>query len=162
MDGNKWKHVLSTHAPAAVILMRIVVGGVFLTEGIGKFLYPAEQAAGRFAKIPSIPAPQVMAPFVGGVEIVCGTLLLLGLCTRLAAIPLLIDISVAILATKLPILTGHSYGLPQLAHYNLWGMLHEARTDLSMWLGLVYLLIVGAGTWSLDAVLTRQSKSGEP
>jgi uncharacterized membrane protein YphA (DoxX/SURF4 family) len=162
MNGTTWKRVLATRAAASVILIRILVGWVFLTEGVGKFLYPAEQAAGRFAKIPSIPAPQIMGPFVGGVEIIFGTLILLGLFTRAAAIPLLIDISVAILSTKLPILMGHSYGLPQLAHYDLWGMLHEARTDFSMWLGLVYLLIVGGGAWSLDAVLTRQPKRGEP
>ena len=150
---NLLKTIAATRAPAAVILIRILVGWVFLSEGIGKFLYPAEQAAGRFEKIPSIPAPHVMAPFVGGIEIVFGILILLGLLTRLAAIPLLIDISVAILSTKVPILTGHSYALPKLAHYNFWSMLHEARVDFSMWLGLVFLLIVGAGRWSLDALL---------
>jgi len=142
-----------TTGPPATILIRILVGWVFLSEGIGKFVYAAEQGAGRFEKIPAIPAPHVMGPFVGGVEIVCGTLILLGFLTRLAAIVLLIDISVAILSTKVPILTGHSYGLPKLAHYNLWGMLHEARTGFSMWLGLVFLLIVGAGRRSVDAGL---------
>jgi putative oxidoreductase len=150
---NVMQRINATSAGAAVVLIRILVGGVFLSEGVGKFLYPAEQGVGRFEKIPGIPAPHVMGPFVGGVEIVCGALILLGLLTRLAAIPLLIDISVAILSTKVPILSGHSYGLPKLAHYNLWGMLHEARVDFSMWLGLVFLLIVGAGRWSLDAWL---------
>ena len=145
------KTPLATRAPAAVILIRLLVGWVFLSEGIGKFIYPAEQAAGRFEKIPMVPVPHVMGPFVGGVEIVFGALILIGFLTRIAAIPLLIDISVAILSTKIPILWGHSYGLPKLAHYNLWGMLHEARTDFSMWLGLLFLLIVGAGPWSLDA-----------
>jgi putative oxidoreductase len=140
-----------TTAAPSVILIRVLVGWVFLCEGLGKFIYPAEQAAGRFAKIPAIPWPQAMGPFVVGVEIVCGTLILLGLLTRLAAIPLLIDITVAILTTKLPILWGQHYGQPELKHYNLWGMLHEARTDFSMWLGLIFLLIVGAGRWSLDA-----------
>lgn len=162
MNGTIWKRALATRAPAAVILIRILVGWVFLCEGIGKFLYPAEQAAGRFEKIPAIPVPHVMGPFVGGVEVIFGALILLGLCTRLAAIPLLINISVAILTTKIPLLMGHSYGMSKIAHYNLWGMLHEARTDFSMWLGLVYLLIVGGGAWSLDAVLMRQSKRGEP
>lgn len=140
---------------AGVVLVRILVGWVFLSEGIGKFLYPAEQGAGRFEKIPMIPVPHLMGPFVGGVEIVCGTLILIGLLTRIAAIPLLIDISVAIFSTKIPILMGHSYGLPKLAHYNLWGMLHEARTDFSMWFGLLFLLLVGGGPWSLDAVIQR-------
>lgn len=145
--------LLKTDAPAAVILIRILVGWVFVSEGVGKFLYSAEQAAGRFEKIPGIPAPHVMGPFVGAVEIVFGTLIIIGLFTRLATIPLLIDISVAIVLTKIPILLGHSYGCP-LAHYNVWGMLHEARTDVSMWLGLVFLFLTGGGSWSLDRILS--------
>lgn len=155
--------LFKANGPAAVILIRALVGWVFLPEGIGKFLYPVERGAGRFAKIPMIPSPDVIGPFVGGVEIVCGSMILLGFLTRLAAIPLLIDITVAILSTKLPILAGHSYGIPKLAHYNLRGMLHEARTDFSMWLGLLFLLLVGAGPWSLDrAFAARQSRTFTP
>jgi len=142
--------LLSTHAPASVVIVRLLVGWVFLAEGIGKFLYPAEQAAGRFAKIPAIPAPEFFGPFVGTVEVTFGVLLLVGLLTRLAAVILLLNISVALLATKLPILWGRHYGLPELKHYTLWGMLHEARTDASMWLGCLYLIIVGGGRWSID------------
>ena len=130
-----------------------MVGLVFLTEGIQKFVYPEELGAGRFVKI-GIPAPQVMGPFVGGVELVCGGLLLLGLLTRLATIPLLIDISVAIVSTKIPILLGHGFwgfALAKLPRYGFLSMMHEARTDFSMLLGLVFLLIVGAGAWSADA-----------
>jgi len=130
-----------------------MVGSVFLVEGILKFLYPAELAGGRFEKI-GIPWPQVMGPFVGGVEIVCGTLVLIGLLTRLAAIPLLIDISVAIVSTKIPVLLGHgfwTFTVMKLSHYGFLSMIHEARTDFSMFLGLVFLLIVGPGRWSIDA-----------
>ena len=137
----------------AIALIRLAVGGVFLVEGILKFLYPNELAAGRFAKI-GIPDPQVMGPFVGGVETVCGALVLAGLFTRLAAIPLLIDITVAILSTKVPILLGHGlwhFALPKLAHYGFLSMVHEARTDFSMWLGLAFILIVGPGRLSFDA-----------
>jgi putative oxidoreductase len=97
-------------APAATILIRILVGSVFLSEGIQKFLFPDAQGVGRFAKI-GIPAPEIMAPFVGVVEIVFGVFILLGLLTRLSAIPLLIDISVAIATTKVPMLLnkGHLY-----------------------------------------------------
>ncbi len=139
----------------AISLIRLAVGGVFLVEGILKFLYPNELAADRFAKI-GIPDPQVMGPFVGGVEAVCGALVLIGLSTRLAAIPLLIDITVAIISTKMPIFLGHGFwhfALPKLTHYGFLSMVHEARTDFSMWLGLVFLLIVGAGRLSLDESL---------
>lgn len=124
----------------ALLLIRILVGWVFVSEGVQKFLFPAQLGVGRFEKI-GIPSPHFMAPFVGVVEIVCGTLLLIGLFTRLAAIPLLVDISVAIATTK----------IPMLAKSGVWSMLHEARTDFSMLLGLLFLLISGAGTLSLDA-----------
>ena len=147
---NRWSE---THAPGAVILIRLLVGLVFFEEGIQKFLFPAIQGAGRFARI-GIPSPTAMAQFVGAVEIICGALIVLGLFTRLAAIPLLIDISVAIASTKIPILLGHGYWrfhVPQLSRYGLWAMFSEARTDFSMLLGLLFLLIVGAGSWSFDA-----------
>ncbi len=125
---------------AAIVLVRVLVGWVFLSEGIQKFLYPAALGVGRFTKI-GIPAPQVMAPFVGSAEIVFGALILLGLFTRLATIPLLITIIVAILTTKVPFLIKHGF----------WAALHESRADISMLLGLIFLLIVGAGSISLDA-----------
>jgi len=134
-----------SRASKAVVLIRVLVGWVFLSEGIQKFLFPDSLGVGRFVKI-GIPWPQVMAPFVGVVEIVCGSLLLIGLITRLATVPLLIDISVALYSTK--IIT--------LAKNGLWGTLHEARTDVSMLLGLIFLLLVGAGTWSLDAWLAER------
>jgi putative oxidoreductase len=150
------RRLLATNAPASTILIRIVVGGVFLTEGIQKFLYPAELGTGRFAKI-GIPMPETMGPFVGGIETVCGALVILGLLTRVAALLLLIDISVAIVSTKIPILLGHEFwgfSLAKLPRYGFLSMLHEARTDLAMWFGLLFLLIVGAGRkWSLDARL---------
>ena len=126
----------------SILLIRILVGWVFLSEGIQKFLFPATLGVGRFAKI-GIPVPQVMAPFVGGVEIAFGVLILIGLFTRLATLPLLIDIVVALFTTKLPFLVRHG----------IWGALHEARTDLSMLLGLIFLLIVGGGSLALDAKL---------
>ncbi len=141
----------------AVALIRLMVGGVFLVEGILKFLYPEELAAGRFAKI-GIPAPEVLGPFVAGVETLCGAIVLLGLLTRLAAIPLLIDISVAIISTKMPVLLGHGFwhfAAPKTQHFGFLSMVHEARTDFSMWLGLVFLLIVGGGAWALEMIFAR-------
>jgi putative oxidoreductase len=127
----------------AILLIRILVGWVFLSEGIQKFLFPDSLGVGRFVKI-GIPRPQIMAPFVGVVEIVCGTLILVGLITRLATVPLLIDMSVAIYSTK----------LVTFAKNGFWGTLHEARTDFSMVFGLVFLLLVGGGLWSADARLS--------
>lgn len=123
----------------AIVLIRILVGWVFLSEGIQKFLFPVALGEGRFAKI-GIPWPHWSAPFVGGVEIVFGALVLIGLFTRLAAVPLLIDILVALATTKVPL----------LLKSGVWSALHEARTDVSMLLGLVFLMIVGGGAYSLD------------
>jgi putative oxidoreductase len=131
--------LLRTNAPRATILIRLLVGDVFLSEGIQKFLFPAALGVGRFVKI-GIPAPQFFAPFVGVVEIVCGTLLIVGFITRLAAIPLLIDISVAIATTK----------VPMLSRVGFWSTVHEARTDYCMLLGLLFLLLVGSGPLSID------------
>jgi uncharacterized membrane protein YphA (DoxX/SURF4 family) len=154
------QRIIATTAPASVALIRLSVGVVFLSEGIQKFLFPSEVGAGRFAKI-GIPSPDVMAPFVGIVEILCGSLLLLGLLTRLAAIPLIINMMVAIISTKIPILLGHGFwgfSLRQLPYYGLWGMAHEARTDVSMLLGLLFLLIVGGGAWSIDRRLSSKAR----
>ena len=134
-------------------LIRLLVGWIFLVEGILKYLWIDDLGVGRFISI-GIPVPHFTAPFVGLVEMVCGALVIVGLFTRLAAIPLLIDISVAILSTKVPILLGHGYwrfSLPTLKHYGLLSMLHEARTDISMVLGLIFILIVGAGAVSIGA-----------
>jgi len=138
------RSILVTRAPAACFLIRLVVGVVFLSEGIQKFRFPEALGVGRFAKI-GIPVPQVMAPFGGAVEIGCGTLILVGMLTRPAAIPLIIDMLVAIATTKVPILLEGGF----------WKMAHEARTDWSMMLGSLFLLIVGAGPWSLDATLAK-------
>ena len=124
------------------MLIRILVGWVFLSEGIQKFLFPDSLGVGRFLKI-GIPWPQAMAPFVGTVEIVCGTLVLVGLLTRFALIPLLGVISVALYTTK----------IVTFAKFGFWGTLHEARTDVSMLLGLIFLALVGGGSWSLDSIL---------
>ncbi len=131
-------------APGAVILIRFLAGGVFLAEGCKKFLFPAHWGAGRFAHI-GIPWPEVLGPFVGGVEIVCGALLIFGLLTRLASIPLLIDICFAIATTKVPILLKSGF----------WAMEDPARTDYSMLMSLLFLLAVGGGRWSLDRLFTR-------
>lgn len=147
--------LLRTRAPIATVLIRIVVGGIFLSEGAQKLIDPATLGAGRFARI-GIPAPRIMGPFVASVEIVGGVLLLTGLCTRFAAVPLIISMLVAIVSTKVPVLVGHGFAgfsLPKLASYGVLSFLHESRTDLLMLFCLLFLLCEGAGGWSLDARL---------
>lgn len=150
----------SNPSSRATVLIRFIVGLVFFVEGVLKFLYPVALGAGRFAKI-GIPHPEIMGPFVAGVETLCGALLIIGLLTRLAAIPLLIDISVAILSTKIPMLLGRDFlgfHVAKLAHYGILSMIHEARTDFSMFLGLIFLLWVGPGQWSFDTLLDRKPR----
>ncbi len=156
--SNLWQRLLSSQASPATVLIRVAVGVVFSAEGIQKFLYPDALGAGRFVKI-GIPAPEVMGPLVGALEIVCGWLVLVGLLTRLAALPLVINMLVAIASTKLPILFGHGYWIFNHSFApkaGFWSLLHESRTDLSMLLGALFLLLVGGGPWSLDAVLVRR------
>jgi putative oxidoreductase len=146
-----------TNAPAAVVLVRLAVGWIFLSEGLQKFLYPDLLGAGRFARI-GLPAPQLLAPFVGWLEVVCGALVLVGLFTRVAALLLFVDIAVAILSTKVPILLGHGYwifSLPRVGRYGFWAMSSEARTDLAMLLGTLCLVVVGAGSASVDRLVFR-------
>lgn len=138
------QRMLSSSAPKATLLVRVLVGWVFLSEGIQKFLFPESLGAGRFTKI-GIPDPSFSAPFVGVVEILFGTLIIVGFLNRLAAIPLLIDISVAIATTKIPLLLDKGF----------WAAAHEARTDLCMLLGLLFLLLEGAGPVSIDCRLSR-------
>lgn len=160
---NIVRRILATNASGSVIIIRLMVGGVFFSEGVQKFLYPDQVGAGRFARI-GIPGAELMGPFVGVVEIVCGLLILLGLLTRIAAILLIIDMLVAILSTKIPILLGHGFwgfGLRNLPYYGFWGFAHEARTDFAMLLGSLFLLLVGAGARSLDARLYRRTTGHE-
>jgi putative oxidoreductase len=150
--------LLETNAPAANILIRLMVGGIFLSEGIQKFLYPADLGSGRFAKI-GIPAPEFFGPFVGGFEMICGALLLAGLGTRLAAVPLIITMCVALFTVKVPILLGTEFmgfSLRPLPRYGFLSMLHESRNDIAMLLGSLFLLITGAGPWSADKKLSQK------
>jgi uncharacterized membrane protein YphA (DoxX/SURF4 family) len=157
-----WASLLRTRAEGWTILVRLMVGlVVFLPEGIQKLAFPEILGAGRFANI-GIPYPEAMGQFVGTVEIVCGSLIILGFLTRLAAIPLIVIMVVAIVSTKLPIWAGHDvwlFHMPKIARYGFWSMAHEARDDFLMLLGSLYLLIAGAGAWSLDAMLAGERSS---
>jgi putative oxidoreductase len=147
-DMPSMRKLLSTNAPGAVLLVRLVVGGIFFSEGIQKFLFPGELGVGRFIKI-GIPSPEVMAPFVGVCEILCGALILIGLLTRFASLVLFINISVAIVTTKIPLLVSKGF----------WNFAHEARVDCAMLLGSLFLLIVGAGGLSVDAAIGNEQST---
>src|SRR5690606_19213925 len=89
---------LRSDAPAPTLLIRLMVGGVFLSEGIQKFLEPASRGAGRFVKI-GLPAAEFLGPLVGATEVLCGSLVLFGLLTRIAVLPLIATMVVAIATT---------------------------------------------------------------
>lgn len=144
-----WGRLLTTAVDTAtpILIVRIVVGPIFLLEGTLKYIIPATFGVGRFTKI-GIPLPEMMAPFVGGVEIVCGILVLLGLGTRLAAIPLMIVMLVAIATTKVPVLLGEGF----------WIAANMARLDFAMLLSCLFLLVAGAGPLALDARLAQATE----
>lgn len=131
---------------SAIIFVRFTVGAVFLSEGIQKFLFPATRGAGRFMKI-GLPAPDFLSYFVATFEVVCGALILVGVLTRFAAIPLIIIMLVAIGSTKIPILLDQGF----------WEMAHAARTDYAMLLSSLFLLLCGGGKWSLHSLFSKKS-----
>jgi len=136
--------ILSTVNDNRNIIIRLVVGLIFLSEGIQKYLYPGLIGTGRFEKI-GFTDPAFWAYFTGAFEIVCGILILIGLLTRLASIPLFIVMITAFVTTKWPILMEKGF----------WAMAHEYRTDFAMTLLLIYLLIYGSGRWSVDSEIDK-------
>ena len=131
-----------------MLISRLVVGLVFISEGIQKFLYPDSVGTGRFAKI-GFTHPAFWAYFTACFEVTCGLFILAGLLTRLAAIPLLIIMITAFVTTKWPILIDKGF----------WAMAHEYRTDFAMTMLLIFLLSYGGGTKSLDLKLYSSQKS---
>ena len=136
--------IVYTDKVKTTLLIRLMVGVVFLSEGIQKFLFPAVRGAGRFEGI-GLPGPEFLGAFVGGFEVLCGAFILMGLFTRLAAIPLIIIMLVAISTTKVDILMEKGF----------WEMMHASRTDWSMLLGSIFLLIRGGGFGSLDCYWSK-------
>ena len=139
--------ILKTVSDHRSILPRLIVGLVFLSEGIQKFLFPELVGAGRFEKI-GFANPEFLAAFVASFEIVCGIFMLIGFSVRVAAIPLLIIMITAITTTKIPILTEKGF----------WQMAHDSRTDFAMTLLIVFLIIYGAGKFSADYRINQNLK----
>ena len=142
----------------ALPIIRLMVGPVFLFEGLQKFLYPAIRGPGRFEGM-SFPAPEFFGYFVGGIETVCGFLILFGLFTRLAALQTTAIMTVAIVTTKIPVWLGHGFGpfeVRDAPFYGFLSMVHEMRTDWAMLLGSILLLLLGGGRWALDRRFEKQ------
>ena len=127
-----------------MILIRVIVAVVFITEGVLQLAYSSEYGAGRFARI-GIMYPHVMGPLVGVVEIVAGAAVLANFYAGDAAIFLLAVIITAIITTKIPVLIGRPLGpfaLPKnVTRYGVLGFLHESRTDLAMLFSLAAIAI---------------------
>jgi putative oxidoreductase len=140
------KHFPVDPSSLSIFFIRLMVGTVFLSEGLQKFLFPAVRGGGRFLKI-GLPAPEFLGYFVGSFEVICGILILLGLFTRYAAVPLIVIMLVAIGSTKIPILIDQGF----------WEMAHAARTDWAMLLGSLFLLINGSGQYTIDIKLKKEN-----
>ena len=150
MKTKNWlsTFIFKTENNNSAILIRLTVGLIFLTEGIQKYLFPELLGTGRFLTI-GFSHPAFWAYFTGTFEIICGFLIIIGLITRVASIPLIIIMITAFISTKIPI----------LVHKGVWPWAHEYRTDFAMTLLLVYLLIYGAGRWSVDSKIEGGSNS---
>lgn len=142
----KWKkYIFQSNPTRSFIIPRLIVGLVFLSEGIQKFLFPELVGAGRFEKI-GFENPEFWALLVASFEIVCGSLILIGFLTRIASIPLLIIMITALISTKIPILLNKGF----------WSMAHDSRTDFTMTMLLIFLIIYGAGKWSVDNRIAKK------
>jgi len=130
-----------------IILVRLIVGLIFLSEGIQKYLFPDLLGTGRFLKIGFSDAC-FWAYFTGTFEIISGILVLIGLLTRLASIPPITIMITAFITTKYPMLIQKGF----------WITAHEYRVDFAMTLLLVYLLISGGGKWSADWKINKSMK----
>ena len=145
--NNLFLRIISSSDDYKSVIPRLIVGLVFLSEGIQKFLFPEIVGVGRFTKI-GFENAEFLACFVATFEIICGILLLMGLLTRLASVPLLIIMGTAIVTTK----------IPKLIHDGFWTMAHDSRTDFAMTMLLIYLIIYGAGKLSLDSVIRNRTR----
>jgi uncharacterized membrane protein YphA (DoxX/SURF4 family) len=141
-----WKRIINTDAARSTALIRLLVGSVFLSEGIQKFLIPHIRGSGRFKKI-GLPEPEMLGNLVGAFEIICGLMVLLGLITRIAVIPLFTIMIAAFITTKWEILN----------QQGIWEWMHASRTDWSMTVGSIFLWIKGSGAWSVDRKLLNQN-----
>jgi putative oxidoreductase len=147
-----------TNGAEALVIPRLMAGGVFLWEGILKFVYP-NQGVGRFTKL-GFPDPALLAHFVATMEIIGGLFLLFGLLTRITSLYFILQMLVAVLTTKVALYLGTSpLPLPPSPPQSgIWAVLHEIRSDYAQILTSLFLLIVGPGVRSLDEQLARNRR----
>jgi putative oxidoreductase len=143
---------------SSIFLLRMMAGGVFLWEGILKFVY-INQGLGRFTKL-GFPIPELTANFVATTEIIGGLFLLFGIFTRFTAFWFIIEMIIAILSTKITLYLGTSpLPLPPAPpKMGAWAVLHEIRSDYAQLLTCLFLLIEGPGIASVDAVFRRNKE----
>jgi uncharacterized membrane protein YphA (DoxX/SURF4 family) len=139
---------VNSRTSAAIVMIRLYVGLIFGGEGLLKFTRPEALGTGRFAKV-GIPDAALLAYFDGTLEIVCGALILVGLLTRWAVIPMMADMVGALVLTKVPLLWGGAALYP--TERGLLDFFHEGRLEIAMLCGSIFLFVAGAGTLSLDA-----------
>jgi putative oxidoreductase len=143
-------------APKATLALRLMAGGVFFWEGLLKFVY-TNQGVGRFTKL-GMPMPEILANAIALLEIGGGLLVMAGLFTRFISVPFILEMIVAMLATKISLYLGTSpLPLPPaLPKVGFWAVLHEIRSDYAQIMTSIFLLAAGPGPWSLDAWLARR------
>ena len=122
---------------------RLTIGWVFLQTGWGK-LHSLPKVVGFFTEL-GIPAPQIQAPLAATAEFVCGALILIGLFTRVATLPLIVTMTVALLTAK-------KADIHELS--DLFGMGEYLYIVILLWLGAY-----GAGPISLDRLFARRRES---
>jgi putative oxidoreductase len=144
---DMWDKITATDNRSTTVLIRFMVGFIFFTEGFQKFLFPQVRGAGRFEQM-GMPAPEFLSYFVASFEVVCGALILAGLLTRLAAIPIIFIMLVVIVMAR----------LPTLMYENFWIMMYISKIDFAMLIGAVFLFLEGSGRWSVDQKLFLKKK----
>jgi putative oxidoreductase len=141
------KQLLSTGNDSKIIIVRLIVGLIFISEGIQKCVIVTAFGPAFFKDI-GFSHPLFWTYFIGTFEISCGVLVLLGLLIRLASIPLFVIMVTAFITTKLPL----------LSFKGVWTFLHEYSIDFSLTLLLILLFIYGSGKWSFDLKIMQAEK----
>jgi putative oxidoreductase len=141
------RNIVKTKKTGTILLIRLMVGIIFLSEGIQKFLLPHKRGTGLFSEF-GFPEPHIVGPLTGSIEMLCGLLIIIGFLTRLASIPLVFLMLIAMATIKVEL----------LQHNGIWEMLHASRVEWAMLLGSIFLMIRGSGKWSVDHQLQIQNR----